>query len=62
MRVWLLAGGQSELYRGVATNPLDVHFIEILEVFDHGHYIMFVARARKPDLRILYAVRPQYIY
>lgn len=42
MRVWFLAGGWSELYRGVAANPLDVHLIEILEIFDHGHYIVLV--------------------
>ena len=42
MRVWFLAGRRSEFYRGVTANPLDVHFIEILEVFDHGHYVVFV--------------------
>ena len=42
MRDPFLAGGRSEFYGGVGTNPLNVHFIEVLEAFDDGHYVVFV--------------------
>jgi len=42
MGVQLFARRWSDLYRGIASDPLDIDFAQVFEAFDHGHYVMFI--------------------